>query len=49
MAALAALFSTFTLISHFLVGTQRSTADLKAALVFSHSNIAYGYILTNGM
>lgn len=35
LAALAPLFPTFTLISHFLVGTQRSAADFKVALVFS--------------
>jgi len=35
LAALAPLFPTFTLISHFLVGTQRSVADFKVALVFS--------------
>lgn len=35
LAALAPLFPTFTLISHFMVGTQRSAADLKVALIFS--------------
>ena len=35
LAALAPLFPTFTLISHFLVATQRSAADFKIALVFS--------------
>ncbi|WP_350557981.1 GlpM family protein [Psychrobacter sp. CAL346-MNA-CIBAN-0220] len=35
LAALAPLFPTFTLISHFLVGTQRSIADFKVALIFS--------------
>lgn len=35
LAALVPLFPTFTLISHFLVGTQRSPADLKVALIFS--------------
>ncbi|AMN68057.1 GlpM family protein [Psychrobacter sp. P11G5] len=35
LAALAPLFPTFTLISHFLVGTQRSAADFKIALIFS--------------
>ena len=29
------LFPTFTLISHFIVGTERSGADLKIALIFS--------------
>ncbi|WP_227500314.1 GlpM family protein [Psychrobacter arcticus] len=33
LAVLAPLFPTFTLISHLLVGTQRSTEDLKVALV----------------
>ncbi len=35
LAALAPLFPTFTLISHFLIGTQRSVANFKIALVFS--------------
>lgn len=35
LAALAPLFPTFTLISHFIVGTERSGADLKVALIFS--------------
>ena len=35
LAALAPLFPTFTLISHFIVGTERSPADLKVALIFS--------------
>ncbi|MGP4712951.1 MULTISPECIES: GlpM family protein [unclassified Psychrobacter] len=35
LAALAPLFPTFTLISHFIVGTERSGADLKIALIFS--------------
>ena len=35
LAALAPLFPTFTLISHFIVGTQRSAADFKVALIFS--------------
>lgn len=35
LAALAPLFPTFTLISHFLVSTQRSAADFKVALIFS--------------
>ena len=35
LAALAPLFPTFTLISHFLIGTQRSVTDFKIALVFS--------------
>lgn len=35
LAALAPLFPTFALISHFIVGTERSQADLKVALIFS--------------
>lgn len=35
LAALVPLFPTFTLISHFLVATQRSPAEFKVALVFS--------------
>ncbi|WP_227502335.1 MULTISPECIES: GlpM family protein [Psychrobacter] len=35
LAALAPLFPTFTLISHFIVGTERSAADLRVALIFS--------------
>lgn len=35
LAALAPLFPTFSLISHFIVGTERSHADLKVALIFS--------------
>ena len=35
LAALAPLFPTFTLISHFIVGTQRNAADLRVALLFS--------------
>ena len=35
LAALAPLFPTFTLISHFIVGTERSPADLRVALIFS--------------
>ncbi len=35
LAALAPLFPTFTLISHFIVGTERRPADLKVALIFS--------------
>lgn len=35
LAALAPLFPTFTLISHFIIGTQRSAADFKVALIFS--------------
>ncbi|WP_348653733.1 GlpM family protein, partial [uncultured Psychrobacter sp.] len=32
---LAPLFPTFTLISHFIVGTERSPTDLRVALIFS--------------
>ncbi|MDE4455049.1 GlpM family protein [Psychrobacter sp. DAB_AL62B] len=46
LAALAPLFPTFTLISHFLVGTQRSTADLKVALVFSMLGVIPHFIYT---
>ncbi|WP_299186686.1 GlpM family protein [uncultured Psychrobacter sp.] len=35
LAALAPLFPTFTLISHFLVSTQRNATDFKVALIFS--------------
>ena len=35
LAALAPLFPTFALISHFIVGTERSQADLKVALISS--------------
>ncbi len=35
LAALAPLFPTFTLISHFLVATQRGATDFKVALIFS--------------
>lgn len=46
LAALAPLFPTFTLISHFLVGTQRSTADFKVALIFSMLGIIPHLIYT---
>lgn len=35
VAALAPLFPTFTLITHFLVASQRTPAEFRVALVFS--------------
>jgi membrane protein GlpM len=34
LAGLVPLFPTFTLISHYLVGTQRTVGDLKATIRF---------------
>lgn len=34
LAGLVPLFPTFTLISHYLVGTQRSVGDLRATIRF---------------
>lgn len=34
IAGLIPLFPTFTLISHYIVGTQRTTEDLKATIRF---------------
>ncbi|WP_367105270.1 GlpM family protein [uncultured Psychrobacter sp.] len=46
LAALAPLFPTFTLISHFLVSTQRSAADFKVALIFSMLGVVPHLIYT---
>lgn len=35
IAGLVPLFPTFALISHYLVGSQRTTAELKTTIVFS--------------
>ncbi len=35
IAGLVPLFPTFALISHYLVGTQRSASDLRATILFS--------------
>ncbi|SUO95952.1 GlpM family protein [Suttonella ornithocola] len=47
LAALVPLFPTFALISHVILGTMRTPAEFKAALLFSSfSLIPYlGYIL----
>ncbi len=34
IAGLVPLFPTFTLISHYIVGSQRSTSDLRATILF---------------
>ncbi|MEN8173449.1 MAG: GlpM family protein [Chloroflexota bacterium] len=35
IAGLVPLFPTFSLISHYIVGSQRSTSDLRATILFS--------------
>jgi len=35
IAGLVPLFPTFALISHYLVGSQRNTAELKTTIIFS--------------
>ena len=35
IAGLVPLFPTFALISHYLVGSQRTTAELKTTIIFS--------------
>ena len=35
IAGLVPLFPTFAIISHYIVGSQRNTADLKITIVFS--------------
>jgi uncharacterized membrane protein (GlpM family) len=34
VAGLVPLFPTFTLISHYIVGSERSVADLRATIIF---------------
>ena len=46
MAGLVPLFPTFALIAHYIVGSQRTTGDLKATLLFGMwSLIPYGIYL----
>ncbi len=46
LAGLVPLFPTFALVSHYIVGTERSTADLRATVLFGvWALIPYGVYL----